>query len=327
MSEMLFSIIVPIYNITYDNGKNLFSRCMRSLLDQTYKNIEVLLIDDGSTDDALAQCNAFAKTDSRVLVIQKENSGAGAARNVGVRHSQGDYIFFVDADDEIELDSCMIFADILTKHPNLDIIGSDAVIRKNRRLVYIKYTSITEPVTGAEFLKIQLTKRTIYAATCKPIIKREFWLANNLFFREDIRINEDCEWTPRLFLPAKSVITSNYTHYIYYKRDVSRSNPAGSSARFADIIKYCYELEERFTSLQERELREIMLAYIIPLWFGAIRKGRFIGKQYDYLIRKGFLHGKARTTKEKIWVFLYHTNPYLYYYISRFYYFLLRATD
>jgi len=327
MSDILFSIIVPVYNVVEINGENLFSKCMDSLLHQTYRNIEVILVDDGSTDDAGSQCDAFAKMDSRVVVIHTENGGAGAARNVGVRHSKGDYLFFVDADDEIDLLSCEVFAGILTKYPNIDIIGSDAVLIRKNKLFYFKYSPISDPVTGAEFLKLQLTRRTIYAATGKPIVRRDYWLVNNLFFREDIRINEDCEWTPRLFLPAQSVITSNFVHYIYYKRDVSRSNPAGLSARFADIIMYCYDLEEKYACIEEIELRRVMMASILPLWFGAIRKGRFIGKRYDYLLRKDFLRGKAMTKKEKIWVFIYEISPYLYYYVSKYYYCLKGNLD
>jgi len=319
-NEVKFSIIVPVYNVPYENGVNLFARCMRSILAQTYPHLEVVIVDDGSTDDAPQQCDAYAQADPRVIVIHKDNKGAGAARNEGVRHSKGDYIFFVDADDEIDKRSCEVFAQVLMKYPNLDIIGSDAKLIKGKTIVFYKYTPTNEQVNGGEFLRLQYQNRTVYAATWKPIIKRDFLLQNNLFFREDIAVNEDCEWTPRLFLVAQSVVTSNFIHYIYYKRDGSRSRPSGSLLVYADMIKYCYELEERYANIEESELRSELMASLISLWLCAFRKGRFYGKKYDYLVRKDFLYGKAIHIKDRIWVFLFRISPYLYGFVAKYYY-------
>ena len=93
------SIVVPVYN----SGKYL-DRCLKSIVNQTYSDIEILLIDDGSTDNSLEICNQFAINDKRIKVFHKENNGVSAARNDGLEYSTGDYIAFVDSDDYLELD-------------------------------------------------------------------------------------------------------------------------------------------------------------------------------------------------------------------------------
>ena len=97
MNPLKVSIIIPVYNV----AKKIY-RGLESLLLQTYSNIEVILINDGSTDDSLAICKGFAKNDLRFYVFDKENSGAAETRNLGLDHASGDFIMFMDADDWYE---------------------------------------------------------------------------------------------------------------------------------------------------------------------------------------------------------------------------------
>lgn len=97
----MISIIVPIYN-----AEQYLNACVESLLNQTVKDIEVILIDDSSTDSSLAIAQAFAAQDSRVKVLQEFHAGQSVARNMGMAHARGEYIAFVDADDQLELDWC-----------------------------------------------------------------------------------------------------------------------------------------------------------------------------------------------------------------------------
>ena len=98
-TDTLISVIVPVYNV-----ESYLERCVDSILAQTHKNLEVILIDDGSPDGCPAICDEYAKKDSRVVVIHKENGGQGSARNAGLDVCRGDYIAFVDSDDRIEPD-------------------------------------------------------------------------------------------------------------------------------------------------------------------------------------------------------------------------------
>ena len=95
--EILFSIIVPVYNV-----EKFLSQCVESLVGQSYKNIEIILVDDGSTDESKNICDEWTKRDSRIIVCHKKNEGLGMARNTGMQKANGDYICFVDSDDYID---------------------------------------------------------------------------------------------------------------------------------------------------------------------------------------------------------------------------------
>lgn len=99
MNELVISIIVPIYNVG-----NYLKECIDSILEQTYENIEVILVDDGSTDDSSFLCDLYSEKDNRVIVIHKENGGLDSARKAGVKSATGDYIGYVDGDDWVEPD-------------------------------------------------------------------------------------------------------------------------------------------------------------------------------------------------------------------------------
>ena len=96
-NEPLISVIVPVYK-----AEQYLDRCVQSIVDQTYKNLEIILVDDGSPDNCPAMCDAWAEKDSRVRVIHKENGGVASARNVGLDNAVGQYISFVDSDDWID---------------------------------------------------------------------------------------------------------------------------------------------------------------------------------------------------------------------------------
>lgn len=97
MENELISVIVPVYNVS-----RYIDRCMTSLLKQTYENIEIILVDDGSPDDCGFKCDQYARTDSRVYVIHKKNAGLGMARNSGLDIAKGKYVAFIDSDDYVD---------------------------------------------------------------------------------------------------------------------------------------------------------------------------------------------------------------------------------
>ena len=97
--EKLISIVLPIYNV-----EKYIEKCMDSVLNQTYKNIEVILVDDGSPDRCPKICEEYAKKDNRIKVVHKENGGLSDARNAGIKVANGEYITFIDSDDYIDQD-------------------------------------------------------------------------------------------------------------------------------------------------------------------------------------------------------------------------------
>ncbi|MBQ4105730.1 MAG: glycosyltransferase family 2 protein [Clostridia bacterium] len=114
--QPLISVIIAIYN----PGKYLRA-CLDSIVGQTYKNLEIILVDDGSTDNSLEICREYAEKDSRVIVHHKENSGVSATRNQGIRLAHGDYFSFIDSDDWIEKDTYEYLMNLMTEH-NVDVV-------------------------------------------------------------------------------------------------------------------------------------------------------------------------------------------------------------
>ena len=100
MKRDLVTVIVPIYNV-----EQYLNRCIQSIVDQTYQNLEILLIDDGSPDNCPAMCDEWANRDSRICVIHKDNQGLGMARNTGLEHASGEYVCYFDSDDYVAVDT------------------------------------------------------------------------------------------------------------------------------------------------------------------------------------------------------------------------------
>ena len=106
---MLISVIIPVFNVS-----GYLARCVESVCNQTYKDIEIILVDDGSTDNSLDICNQMQKKYSTIRVFHKENGGLSSARNMGLDNARGEYICFIDSDDWIEPDFCSYLVDMAT---------------------------------------------------------------------------------------------------------------------------------------------------------------------------------------------------------------------
>ena len=114
---MQISVVIPVYNMLHT-----LDRCVESVLKQTFDNMEVLLVDDGSTDGSAQQCDAWAEKDSRITVLHQPNGGLSKARNTGIAHAKGDFLAFVDADDAIAPNTFRAAADAFAQHPQCNIV-------------------------------------------------------------------------------------------------------------------------------------------------------------------------------------------------------------
>lgn len=111
MKENLISVILPIYNVS-----DYLDRCMKSVINQTYKNIEIIMVDDGSTDDSALKCDEYKEKDDRIVVFHKENGGLSDARNYGIKRASGNYITCIDSDDFIDLDYIEYLYNLINKY-------------------------------------------------------------------------------------------------------------------------------------------------------------------------------------------------------------------
>ena len=142
MSDLI-SVIVPVYNV-----EDYLDRCINSIINQTYKNLEIILVDDGSTDSSGRKCDDFALKDDRIKVLHKENGGVSSARNAGLDVATGDYIGFVDSDDTIESNMYeLLFNNAIEYHTKVsscqirtkDIDGTESSIDITQSKLFSKY--------------------------------------------------------------------------------------------------------------------------------------------------------------------------------------------
>lgn len=206
---MLISIIVPVYN----NEKYL-KKCIDSLIRQTYKNIEIILIDDGSSDSSLDICNEYGRKDKRIKVISQNNSGANVARHNGIKNSTGDYCMFVDSDDWIEKDSVEILINYL-KEENYDIIKFNGITEPNKKLKnYYDLKELSSKKMKKEELFDLLINTKILNNMCFSIYKSKLF-KNISVSNEKISNCEDFLTNLEVYTKVKNVLFISNILYHY----------------------------------------------------------------------------------------------------------------
>lgn len=228
-----FSIIIPVYN-----SSSYLEQCIQSVLSQTYKNLEIILINDGSTDDSLSICNRLAKGNARVKVFDQKNKGQGSARNLGLKHANGTYILFVDSDDALAKDTIELNYQILEKDPSIECLQfpifmkygtEDAYIRKNIEKKY--------QLESNEFKKLILEDNVISWIVCDKIFKRDS--IKSLKFREDIKF-EDNFFMMEYVQTVKSFYSSDKGLYYYYFREDSTTTSKLNELKERSTLEVLY---------------------------------------------------------------------------------------
>ena len=210
--DPIISIIVPIYNV----GKYL-PRCIESILNQTFNNFELILVNDGSTDNSGVVCDDYAKKDTRIKIIHKSNGGVSSARNAGLYVAKGEYIGFVDPDDYIDKNMYEKLYRLCIDN-NSDI----AICRFNREINgKIQNKESTEEIIELNNMEAmnELFKGNLYRfSLCNKLFSKKCF--NDVLFPEG-RIHEDLSTTYKLFANSKKAVYIDYYGYIYVKRENS----------------------------------------------------------------------------------------------------------
>ena len=238
-----FSVVVPIYKV-----EKYLPRCIDSLIGQTLKDIEIILVDDGSPDGSPAICDEYAAKDSRIKVIHKKNGGVSAARNDGLKIATGDYIIFCDSDDWMEKDA---LESLYNKgvETGADIVVGDIYLIRGEKAVYNKYFEhefhYTKREDMDELVKADMYQgyspdppvgsRTIgYGGPWNKGVKRQFLLDHNICFDPSLLgIFDDILYTAYMYAQAGSIV---YIHKpVYNYVDLSTSITKGYKANSLDI--------------------------------------------------------------------------------------------
>lgn len=220
----IISIIVPIYNV-----EAYLERCIQSLIGQSYSNLEIILVDDGSTDDSLSICQMYAQQDSRIKIIHKENGGLASARNTGIKAATGEYIGFVDSDDWVDLDTYQAMRILIQQHhPDVIRFGyqkiSDGRTQGQYHLSYDAglYTDdalrqIQLDTISTESV-LDYRKKKILSA-CTGVYRRRFLDEHQIWFVSEREIlNEDYLFVLQSIQSAESLYVSQDELYYYDTR-------------------------------------------------------------------------------------------------------------
>lgn len=212
-NPFLFSFIVPIYN-----AESYLNRCVDSILNQSYPNLELFLVDDGSTDQSLQICKSYSQKDGRVSVIHQENKGQGAARNAALEKVKGDYILFIDADDAIHADTLQVHIDILKKNETIDFIQYPIHHFYNSPKAFIKRPTPALYHNTDDFILLALQENIISWIVCDKIFSSKIWEKQR--FREDMKY-EDNYLMINLLPILNHVYLSEKGMYYYYHNENS----------------------------------------------------------------------------------------------------------
>lgn len=306
------SIVVPIYKV-----EEYLDKCIKSLINQTYKEIEIILVDDGSPDRCPKMCDEYAEEDDRIKVIHKVNGGLSDARNYGLKESTGEYVLFVDSDDYIELDTCEKFLYII-KSNKPDIIVGNAYRINNNKSYLMKHSMDTngKMIRGTEYLKEELKSSSMYMAAWLNLYNREFLVKNNLQFSVGL-LHEDEEFTPRAFLKASNVIGTDIFFYNYLIREGSITTAKNKLKNAEHMMKICNDLESVYGTIPDLELKKLLNNNLVDKFLNTFQVAELYDKKKSNLIDKSFLIGKSCTTRNKMRVALFIINKKLYFYVNK----------
>lgn len=260
----ILSVIIPIYKV-----ENYLEKCVLSVLNQDYKEIEVVLVDDGSPDRCPEICDDLASKDQRIKVIHKINGGLSSARNAGIEIAEGKYVTFLDSDDQWNEGQLGHLMDIVCKSSTSLIMFLAAnkqedgsyVMRSDNIELHGKYKVFDK----IELYKALIQNGNFQESACLKILNTEFLRNNNLYFKMGI-IAEDTEWFFRVMRIVKEVtVTSIPLFHNNAGRPGSITNTA-STKSIVDVLNYIQDSIDYYKSNQTADTKYFELAQCSYLW-------------------------------------------------------------
>lgn len=287
--EPIVSVIIPIYNV-----EQYLQQCIDSIVNQTYQNLDIVLVDDGSKDGSPAICDAYAREDARVQVIHKANGGLISAWKTGVENSKGKYLVFIDSDDWLDLDmieQLLSYADGSCK----EMICSNYIIEKEKDKIPVKQKMAPgvynreqiESVLFPELLGIET--RMIHSSRCMKLISKELIVDNMQYCNPRITMAEDLTIIFPAILDAERIVIVEDGYYYHY-RYVSESMAHHYDTKLYDKITLLYQV---MSNIIAQKLDENSQDYWLNRW------------QMEYaflllLVVKNELRGPSKGVKGRI---------------------------
>lgn len=235
MNDGLISVIIPVYNV-----EDYLERCLKTVVNQSYSDLEIILVDDGSIDNSGTLCDKFAMKDSRIKVIHKKNGGLSSARNAGIDIATGEYIAFVDSDDWIDLTTYEKMY-VVAKQYDTDLVIADYVIAKEEKEVN-NPNLISEQMNKRQLFEMffRVSDYSIHYCAWDKLYKTE--ILKRIRFTEGI-LFEDIDFIFKFINLCESAVRINQIFYYWYRRigSITRNGIREKDKQAIDIWKNIYK--------------------------------------------------------------------------------------
>lgn len=315
VSNPLISVIVPVYNI-----EKYLERCVESVRNQTYKNLEILLVDDGSTDSSGALCDELAQRDERIRVLHKENGGSSSARNLGIAQAKGEYLGFVDSDDYISQDMYeLLYEAVVEYNAEIAQVGRDEIDEQGNYL-----PNICEPPKEKVFIESVVFMREMLmhrgdCSFCTKLVKKELFISH--VFPEG-ELNEDFYLLVQLLMQINGIVSlPQQTYHVFYRMgsNTRKIDKEAFSRVFGDCVNNA-DMAEKLVAERLPELIPVAfrfgmyqrLEYLLHVPVSRMNKEN---KQYVEICKhvkrnwRKMLANQYLTKKNKIYLTLFAIAP------------------
>lgn len=251
------SVIIPVYGV-----EKYLDRCVHSVVNQSYKNLEIILVDDGSPDNCPKMCDEWALRDARIRTVHRENGGQSCARNTGLSVATGDYITFIDSDDWIIEDTYEYCVSLLDKYKNVDVIQFDIIHTYPNMQPSLEKKEKIDFVEGKAILNFYLKTSTQDGSysVCRCLFKASF--AKKYRFREG-KIHEDIDYKYKVLRDSQKMLVTNQIKYCYWQE--------GNSTSTGSLKKRDFQLYESAEELYKLTKDE---TYGKIAYYGRVKKAR-----------------------------------------------------
>lgn len=255
MEKIKISVIVPIYNV-----EKYLEKCLNTIISQTYKNLEIILIDDGSNDNSGIICDEYAKKDKRIIVIHQKNTGVSSARNKGLKIASGDYIGFIDPDDYIQKNMYEIMLNnILESKSDICICGIKRITEDGIIANITKKQEIRE-YTKKEILELLIQDKYITTSVWNKLFKSE--LIKMIEFNENRKVGEDFEFILEALkkLEIRAIYDSKSLYnYLIRKESASRKKNDKHATDILEVNNQLLEMIKRsYPELENMTIERIL---------------------------------------------------------------------
>ena len=255
----LVSVIVPVYNC-----EPYLNRCIKSIISQSFKDIEIIMVDDGSTDESLLKCKKYAKRDDRLIVLHQENQGVSSARNKGIEQSSGRYICFVDGDDSI--DEGYIEELIVRQQEKPEYI-----VRQGYRTVFgrdVFFKSEPLRIKKGDLLEAISNGKT-NGSSCGYLFESETIKSNGIKFNVSLEFLEDNAFVIEYLQKSSKTIIDIIGRgggYVYYKNGDSKTNATDIARRvngYLEALEYIDQISKQNAEIINKEKEQLILENVI----------------------------------------------------------------